>query len=407
VPSYRSIVADRRWRRLALASLAARLPITMAAFGCILAGRALGSYALGARLAAAYTLTAALAALWQGRRLDRADLRTGLVRQGVAVAVTAAALAVMVQARGPWWAAAALAVALGVAMAAVGGGYRALLPRTLAGADLEVASALDAVCVELCFVVGPAVAAAVAWFAGAPGVFATVTACAALGAAATRRLAPTPRRERAAGTAHVPALYSRPEVIAVAAGAVGLGTALGALEGVFPAFAAHLGTRASAGGAFAALNALGSGLAGLLIGSRLARRRSLGRVSIALLGTFGLLTLPVAVAPDLPVAVVAVLVGGAPFALMATAGSLIIQRAVPEDRAAEAFSLLNAAILTGAAAGNALVSLLIASAGVRATLATAGAAPVLVAAGLAAVTAARGRRPAAVAPEPEAVAAGR
>jgi hypothetical protein len=225
----------------------------------------------------------------------------------------------MVQERGPWRAAAALAVALGVAMAAVGGGYRALLPRTLAGADLEVASALDAVCVELCFVVGPAVAAAAAWFAGAPGVFATVTACAALGAAATRR-------------------------------------------------------------------------------------RSLGRVSIALLGTFGLLTLPVAVAP---VAVVAVLVGGAPFALMATAGSLIIQRAVPEGRAAEAFSLLNAAILTGAAAGNALVSLRIASAGVRATLATAGAAQVLVAAGLAAVTAARGRRPAAVAPGPEAVTAGR
>ena len=93
MPSYRSFVQHPPWRRLVVASTAARLPMTMAIFGLVLAGRALGSFALGGRLAALYTLTGAATAVWRGRRMDRGDLRVGLRRDGLLVAVLAGGIA--------------------------------------------------------------------------------------------------------------------------------------------------------------------------------------------------------------------------------------------------------------------------------------------------------------------------
>jgi len=390
MPSYRSVTGHRPWRRFMVAAVLSRLPITMGVFGLVLAGHALGSFALGARLAAVYTITGAALAVRRGRRMDRGDLRRGLRRDGVVVAVMAAGIAVCVHSHGPSLVAAALAVALGGALAAIPGGYRAFVGSVVPEEDRPAAFALDAVCVEACFVTGPALAAAAAWFAGPTGVFLLMAVCAAGGAVATSRLPSVVHPVPSSAGPRAP--HRVPAMLGVLVGAAGAGMGLGVLDATFPAFAVRLGTRAAVGGLFVTVMALGSGTAGVLFGPRIATGRSVGRVAVLLLLLFGLVVLPLAAAPDIGVVVVLAFVAGAPFALMTTSASVIIQRSVDSSRTTEAFSLLNAGLLTGDAAGNALASALINGAGARVTLLLASAGPLLVAAILLGVTAARARR---------------
>lgn len=374
MPSYRSLVAQRRWRRFLLASTAARLPITMGVFGMVLAGHALGSFSLGARLAAVYTLTGAATAVWRGRRLDRGDMRRGLRRDGLVVAVLAIAITACVLARLGGPVAVVLAVALGIGMAAIPGGYRAMVPSVVELEDVEAAYALDAVCVEFCFVTGPAVAAITAWFAGPSGVFVLMALCALVGAWGVARLPEGHPGPAGSGSSSAP--HRIPIMMGVLAGTISAGMGLGVLDATFPPFAVTLGTRAAVGGAFVTLMALGSGTAGLVLGPRVARGHDLGRQAALLLLVFGAACVPLAVAPSVAWVVVLAFVAGAPFALMTTSVSVVIQRSVAPSRTTEAFSLLNAGLLLGDAGGNALASAFLGPWGSRGTLALAGAGPV-------------------------------
>jgi predicted MFS family arabinose efflux permease len=98
------------------------------------------------------------------------------------------------------------------------------------------------------------------------------------------------------------------------------------------------------------------------------------------------MVLPIAASSNVGVVLIMTFVAGAPFALMATSASVLIQRSIHQARTTEAFSLLNAGLLAGAAAGSALASTLLGSVGARATLLLAGAGPVLAACTLLAVT---------------------
>jgi MFS family permease len=384
MPSYRSLMAQPSWRRLFIASSASRLPITMGVLGLVLAGRHLGSFALGARLAAIYTITGALSSVWRGRRMDRGDLRDGLRRDGAVVAVVAAAMAVTLRAHGPTIIVAALAVALGLALAAIPGGYRAMLSSIIPESEVHAAYALDAVCVEVCFVTGPAVAATAAWFAGPAGVFAVIAVCALGGSLATLRLPSVPRT--APGGSHGRAPYRITTMQGVLAGTLAAGMALGVLDVTLPALAVALGTRAAFGGVFVTLMSLGSGVGGLVLGPRVATGDGIARRAAILLLLFGVMVLPIAASSNVGVVLVMTFVAGAPFALMATSASVLIQRSIHQARTTEAFSLLNAGLLAGAAAGSALASTLLGSVGARATLLLAGAGPVLAACTLLAVT---------------------
>jgi hypothetical protein len=390
MPSYRSFVMHPPWRRLFLASTAARLPMTMAIFGLVLAGRALGSFAWGGRLAALYTLTGAATAAWRGRRMDRGDLRRGLRRDGVLVALLSVAIFGTIAGGAPPLVAAVLAVLLGLAMAAIPGGYRALVPTGAPPGELAPAYALDAVCVEACFVAGPAVAAVAAWFGGARAVFVLMAITALVGAVMAGRLAPV---ERAAPTGSpAPAPYRVPAMVGALAATIGVGMALGVLDATYPPFAVTLGSRAAFGGVFVTLMAIGSAVSGLVFGPRLASSHRIGTGAVVLVALFGAVVLPIAASPGIAVAALLALVAGAPFALMATSASVLIQRTVAPERATEAFSMLNGGLLTGSAIGAAVVSAVIGTAGARETVLLAGAGPLLAAAGLTAVALGRRRR---------------
>jgi MFS family permease len=244
--------------------------------------------------------------------------------------------------------------------------------------------------VEACFVAGPAVAAGVAWFAGASGVFVLMALTALAGAVAAGRLPSVVRSGPGADPSRPP--HRVPTMVGVLVGTVAAGMGLGVLDATFPAFAVRLGTRAAVGGAFVTLMALGSGASGLLLGARVARGEDVGRRAALLLLLFGVVVLPMAAAPNVAVMVVLAFVAGAPFALMTTSASVLIQRRVAPERTTEAFSLLNAGLLTGDAIGSAAASAFVGPAGARVTLLLAGAGPVLGAAVLlAAITVTRRR----------------
>jgi hypothetical protein len=375
MPSYRALIRRPLWRRYLLASTAARLPITMGVFGMVLAGRALGSFSLGARLAALYTITGAVTALWRGRRLDRGDLHRGLQRDGLAFAAVTAVLAVAVHAHAAWPVAAVLACGSGVTLASIPGGYRSLLPSVVPAGDVGPAYALDAVSVEVCFTLGPAAAALVAWFAGAAGVFALMAVLGLIGAVAVTRLPSAP--PRGAPTDAVSPLRV-PVIVGVLVGTLALGTALGVLDATFPALAVALGSRAALGGIFITLMALGSACAGLVLGPRIAASADLPKRAAQIVVVFGVVVIPMSLVHGLaPVAALALL-AGAPFALMSTAGSVLIQRSVDPARSSEAFSLLNAAILGGDAIGSAVASTVLGPLGPHATLAVAAVGPVVI-----------------------------
>jgi MFS family permease len=353
----------------------------MGVFGLVLAGRALGSFSVGARLAAVYTLTGAATAVWRGRRMDRAgDLRPSLQRDGVLVAVVAAAIAVCVEAHAPELLVGFLAICLGGALAGIPGGYRAMVSAVVPPEDVGRAYALDAVCVEACFVLGPAVAAMTALFAGAAGVFFLMAACALAGSLAAGRL-PSMGRSVPTGQRAV-APYRIPVMIGILAATVVGGIEIGVLDATLPAFAVALGSKAAVGGIFITVMALGSGTGGLLFGPRVAAGRNVARRAATLLLVFGLITFPMAAAHNLWLVIGLAFLAGAPFAMMTTSASVLIQDAVDETRTTEAFSLLNAGLLAGASIGSALAASLLGSVGARTTLLLAGLPPLVGGVGL-------------------------
>ena len=145
--SYRSVAGHRPWRRFMVAAVLSRLPITMGVFGPVLAGHALGSFALGARLAALYTITGAALSVRRGRRMDRGDLRRGLRGRAVADQVLAAGITLV-----PAQEVAAL-VAAGITMTPWAGEHPGRpglwWGRWCRREDRPAAYALDAVCVGL------------------------------------------------------------------------------------------------------------------------------------------------------------------------------------------------------------------------------------------------------------------
>ncbi len=159
-------------------------------------------------------------------------------------------------------------------------------------------------------------------------------------------------------------------------GTVAAGMGLGVLDATFPPFAVVLGTRAALGGVFVTLMALGSAFGGLIFGPRIVRGDVGRRAALLLLG-FGVVVLPMAASPNIGVIAALAVVAGAPFALMTTSVSVLIQRRVAPERTTEAFSLLNAGLLAGDAIGSAIASALVGPAGARTTMLVAGGGPIV------------------------------
>jgi MFS family permease len=402
---YGELVRERAWRRMFVASTTARLPLTMGTFALVLAGHRLGSYALGARLTAFYSISGAIGAALRGRQLDRGDLRKGLRRDCLLCAVFTSAIAVLVLVKAPWPALALTAILAGAAVATVSSAFRSLMPSVVPPEQLNKAYALDAVCVEACFVAGPAMAAAVAVVGGPSAVFALMGLCCVIAAVATTTVTrPYQNHEGRPGTAPEARLTSGdrhdgisplrvPLMTGILIGCFGIGLNLGVVETLFPPFAALLGAPAADGGILASFMAVGSGLGGLTFGPRIASAPRPGRRSVVLLSSFGLLIVPFALAPSIQLAAVVALLAGMPFAVLATITSTLIARRVDQRRSTEAFALTTTCIWVGLAIGGALCSSLQESLGIRRLLLLSGLPPIAAAAAIVLLRGWIGRQP--------------
>ena len=392
--AYRRLFADPALRRLAAADACARVPQGMMSLSLLLVAAQHASIRAAGLALAGYTLGAAATAPARGRLADRRGLFCVSAACGIGYVLALLGFLSASLAREPAWLLVAAATAAGLTLPPVSPGVRSLW-WVSAGADLRhVAFALDAAVFDLSYIIGPALASALATGAAPAAAVAVVLflTCASIVAVGAHTRPAERARSRLDRDLLGPlrsAALRRLLVTAALANA-----ALSATEVALTAYARDQHALWASGPLLAAVSA-GSVAGSLLLGARAPRSAS-RRLPRLLTGyAIGLATLAAAslYAPLLGVAapLAGLCLGPALATLFSAAGS-----AAPHGNGAETQAWINSIMNGGAAGGAALAGL----AGGRPVLGLAAAAT---AAGIAAASAAvtrRGRRPRAEADSP-------
>ena len=373
--------------RLIAATSLGRLPYGMNVLALILLLRSEGfSYAEVGIVTGSAGLALGVTAPALGRMIDRLGQTRVLALTAAVFLLADAALAAAALAGAGVLPLIALAVLGGASTPPISPAMRTLWP-TLVGRDrLDTAFAFDALQLEVVFIVGPLLAAAIATWSSPELAFltgVTMQAAGALGfaaAPASRRWQPVRSRdEKRVGALSVPGM--RVLIAALAIGAVGLGV----LEIGIAAFAEREASRSDAGWLFA-LWGVGSLAGGLWYGARSwiasADRRFL-IVSAVLVA--GLAPLPLA--GSMPVFAVLVVAAGLGLAPSTAAGYSLVGELAPEDSMTEAYAWQIVAYVAGSSVGAWLAGVMVDELSVEAALACA---PVVAGAGL--LVALAGRR---------------
>ncbi|MFF0186147.1 MFS transporter [Streptomyces sp. NPDC005244] len=357
---YRRLFARPGTRAFTLGNLVARLPMGMFSVSAvIMIASARGSYALAGAVTATGLAATAVVAPWTARLVDR----HGQAR--VAVPATAVALlggiglVLCVRFGAPDW-----TLFAGYAATATtpntGGMSRARWAHLLRDdpAALHTANSFEQAADELCFMLGPVLAALLSGtlFPEAGMLAGSVLLMTGVLLFAAQRSTEPPLRPRTVSRSPVRAPGMPPLLLAFLA----TGAVFGAMEVVTIAFADARGNR-SAAGAVLALQAAGSCVAGLLYGSvrqngtdaqSLAERR-FPRCVAAMAVLLTLPLLAVVLTGSLSLLAGALLVAGMATAPTMVTGMTLVQRRTPEGRLNEGMTLAVTGLLGGIAAGSA------------------------------------------------------
>ncbi|WRZ92602.1 MFS transporter [Streptomyces sp. NBC_01007] len=359
---YRRLFAHPGTRAFTLGNLVARLPMGMFSVSAvIMIASSRGSYALAGAVTATGLAATAVVAPWTARLVDR----HGQAR--VAVPATAFALlggiglVVCVRLGAPDWTL-FTAYAATATTPNTGGMSRARWAHLLKGdaAALHTANSFEQSVDELCFMLGPVLAAFLCGTVSPEAGMLVGSALLMTGVllfAAQRSTQPPPQPR---ATSASPALA--PGMPPLLLSFLATGAVFGAMEVVTIAFADERGHR-SAAGAVLALQAAGSCVAGLLYGavagsvpssdsSLPVRRYVLCVGAMAVLLTLPLLA--VRLTGSLPVLAGALLVAGMATAPTMVTGMTLVQRRTPEGRLNEGMTLAVTGLLGGIAGGSAV-----------------------------------------------------
>jgi MFS family permease len=385
---YRRVFAAPHVLPLVTSSVLARMPLAVLALALVLFLREhTGSYGTAGAIAGVFAFASALCAPLQGRLVDRLGQTRVLVPLTFVHVAALGGVVALGLTGAPLAALGALAALAGASVPPVSAALRPLWPGLMRDDELlSAAYALDAVLIEVVFIVGPALTAVVvAAFSTAAAVLVSA-AFVLVGSLWFASLAPS-REWRAAGepTGVLGALAS-PGIRTLALATLPFGFCIGALEVVLPAFGAEHGS-ASLAAVLLGLQGGGSLIGGLWYGSAEVRFGGFVRAYLLTLASlpfaFGLLAL----ADSVPVMVVLVTLSGAVLAPLTIAENQVLQRVAPAASITEAFTWLIMSVVLGVAAGNAAGGAIVDASGWRAAM-IAGAA---VTAGGAVVTFARRR----------------
>jgi predicted MFS family arabinose efflux permease len=322
-----------------------------------------GSYGLAGLLAAATTIANAVAAIGQGRYLDRLGQPRVLPPLIVVWGSAVAGLVVSVEGGWPRWSAFLAAVAMGLTLPSIGTCVRARWAHVVTDPrELQTAYALESAVDEAVFVAGPILVTALAtgWDPAA-GLGAMVVAGVGgtLFLAAQRATSPPPH-PRGAAIGDRPRMPWR-TVLPLVVVAVALGGLFGSAEVATVAFAEERGAR-GATGVLLALWGLGSLLAGLLVGAVHIRRSLAFQVkafTIAL--TCGMA--PLALIGPVWLMGAALFVAGFAIAPGMIAALTLVQQTVPAARLTEGMAFVHTGLAAGLAPGAAIGGVVVDAAG--------------------------------------------
>jgi MFS family permease len=342
IPGVRAIVA---------ATTIARLPFGINILALILLLRAESfSYAAVGVITGAFGLAVGATAPLLGRLVDRLGHTRVLVTTAclTLLAGTSLALAVLAGADVAW--VTVLAILAGSANPPVSPAMRALWPQLVPAEELTTALAFDALQLELIFVTGPLLAAAIATAASPQAGFLTSVALQVGGTLAFAALPASRgwRPEAGASRGRAGALSAPGLRVLVAALAV-VGVALGALEVAIPAFAEQHASRGDAGWLIAVWSA-GSLAGGLWYGARRWRLSAYQRfVLVSVVLALGLAPLPLAA--SMPVFAVLLVVAGVGLAPTTVAGYSLVGELAPRGTLTEAYAWQIVGYVAGSAVG--------------------------------------------------------
>ncbi|WP_327423204.1 MFS transporter [Streptomyces sp. NBC_01527] len=345
---YRRLLATPGARAFTTGNLIARLPMGMFSVSAvIMIAGSRGSYALAGAVTATGLAATAVVAPWTARLVDRYGQARIAVPATAIATLGSLALLLCVHYDAPAWTLFA-AYAATATTPNTGGMSRARWAHLHRGdpAALHTANSFEQAADELCFMLGPALAALLcaALFPEAGTLIGAILLMTGVLVFATQRateppVAPRTRAGSPLRTRGMPALLAT----FLATGAV-----FGAMEVV---------TIAHAGGAILALQAGGSCVAGLLYGSLRPATDIRRRLLWCLTGMTTLMSLPLLAASasdSLLTLAGGLLLAGAATAPTMVTGMTLVQRLTPEGRLNEGMTLSVTALLGGIAAGSAV-----------------------------------------------------
>ncbi|MGE5093564.1 MAG: MFS transporter [Betaproteobacteria bacterium] len=355
-------------------ALFARMPIGMMGFAMLMYLReALGDFARAGTAVGINFVVMALAAPIQGRLIDRHGPRKLLYLTGI---VQPLALVGVLASPKLGWPFATLAT-----FAALAGAFASpitTLTRTMwrnmfeREEDRRTAFALDAVMIEVNFVLGPAIMAAILASVGTTPAFAL--AILAVGAAVlvfVGSRAPGQFRRIRDAERHFLGPLTEPRLLLVFASTFGEATAIGMLEVGYPAYGVALAAPAI-GGLLLSINSFGSAIGGAMYGGL----HFHARIERQFAATLGLMSVPLvlhAIAPTTALFACAAFFAGALIAPSIAAQSVLVSRMAPAHYATEAFTWSSSCIVAGIGIGEAVGGVLVETTGLRSAFAVAGA----------------------------------
>jgi MFS family permease len=354
---YRHLFARPGAKAFTAGNLIARLPMGMFSVSAVvmIAG-ARDSYALAGAVTATGLAATALVAPWTARLVDRYGQARIAVPATLLAALGSLALVLCVRHDTPDWTLFA-AYAATATTPNIGGMSRARWAHLLDGdpAALHTANAFEQAADELCFMLGPVVAAFLCGtlFPEAGTLLAVVLLLTGvLLFAAARGTEPPPTGASARGTSPIRA----PGIPPLLAVCVAMGTVFGAMEVVTLAFADARGQQTAAG-LVLGLQAGGSCAAGLVYGRVRPSGPAEARYARCIAAMAALLTLPLlaaALTGSLLVLAGALLIAGMATAPTMVTGMALVQQRTPDGRLNEGMTLAVTGLLGGIACGSAL-----------------------------------------------------
>lgn len=364
--------------RLILFALVARVPFGLVGLSLLfLVREETGSFATAGSATGAYGLAMALGSPVVGRLVDRFGQPRVLIPLAVAQALALGGVVALALGGAPGSLLVAGSAVAGAVMPPLQAAIRALWPST-AGDLAPTAFALEAILLDVFFILGPMLAAAITAAASPQAAVLTGAALGLVGVVGYAT-APAPRawRGSAGERPRGGALASR-AVRALVVLSVLNGAMFGFVELALPAFAEDEGSGQSAGGVLIGLLSVGSVLGGVAYGAWEHRRPLLRRaveLSSLLAAGFALLLLP----GDVVLMGAACVVAGLALAPLTTVIFQLIDLVAPRALRVEANTWLAAASAGGVSAGAAVGGALVEEVGVTAPfvacLACAAAAP--------------------------------